>query len=328
MAKKKNSMALFEVISKTRDKNPDSEVIVPEWVRPGYNKQPDEPTAAPEPAPVESPTPEPQAPEQVAPTAPVQQPVEPARLDESPPEPVIQEPLLAAPAAPATVTPPPTVTPVTPEPIAAVSPEPIVTPEPVVAVSPEPMTTASAWQEPVGEDTPQTTNTPKNSGIPIWNTDGERLTLSLNYVSCMVASIGLLLLLAVAFVTGRMTASPAAPVAAKPVVIQRELGKYYMVIETLPGRGAGAQAEAKRIADFCIKNGEPAEVKALNNNVIVWSATPFDTASSEAVSAHARRIQNDLGVKYDKLHASGYKFIQPQKNGKIAPKMYVYQKRR
>ena len=311
-------MALFEVISKTRDKNPDSEVIVPEWVRPGYNKQPDEPTEAQESAPVESTAPEPQTPEPIAsitPIATIQQPIEPAELEAIPPEPVIQEPLLADPVAPQ---------PVIPEPI--VTPEPIVAPEPIVV--PEPMTTTSTWQPHHSEGAPETTNTPKNSDIPMWNTDGERLTLSLNYVSCMVASIGLLLLLAVAFVTGRMTASPATPAAVEPVVIQREFGKYYMVIETLPGRGSGAEAEAKRIADFCIKNGEPAEVKALNNNVIVWSATPFDTAASEAVSAHALRIQNDLGVKYDRMYSSGYKFIQPQKNGRIAPKMYPHQKRR
>jgi hypothetical protein len=151
----------------------------------------------------------------------------------------------------------------------------------------------------------------------------------------MAACLGLLVLLIAAFALGRLTASPEAPtVTPKQTVIKRELGKFYMVIQALPGRDATSMAEAKRIAEFCTANGEPAQVQLIpgrtrgTGHLIVWSAKPFDAQQGVEVRAHALSLQNELGPKYAKRYGSQYKFTQPQRNGTLIPKMYQYTKRR
>ena len=285
MPKKKNSMALFEVISKTRDKNPDSEVVVPGWVKP--NQQDPQAQEPQDTAPQE---PEPQKPE---PQAPVTAP-------KTPEAPQASE--------------------VTQDPEAS---EVTSTPAPAIQT-----TSTRTPRRPIER--------PETPEPPIWSTDGGRLTLSLNYVSCMVASMGLLLLIVGAFVLGYMTASPGATDAqSKQTVVKRVAGKYYMIISKLADESNASRAEANRMAAFCNANGEPAEVKLLprvvNNkvvkgqgNLIVWSATPFDSPSGEDVSAHALSIQGVLGVKYAEKYGSNNKFIQPQKNGRLAPIMFEY----
>lgn len=154
------------------------------------------------------------------------------------------------------------------------------------------------------------------------------MILSLNYVTCLVASMGVLLLIIGAFVTGRMTASNSTPIAGggRQAVVKRQVGKFYMVIETLKGRSPEARAEADRIVKFCGANGEPSEVQLLRENLIVWSLTPFDSKNSEEVTAHALHVQNELGAKYARQYGSKYKFSQPKKNGKLVPVLYPYAK--
>lgn len=72
---------------------------------------------------------------------------------------------------------------------------------------------------PVRQDRPEPTLQPL--GEPMVNTTGGRLTLSLNYVTSVVAALGLVLLLVAAFLLGRMTAGdraakPTATAPAKP----------------------------------------------------------------------------------------------------------------
>ena len=271
MAKKKNAMALFEVISKTRDKNPGSEVTVPNWMKPGHQDQ----------------APQDQAPDVEAPEAQEPAPPEPEAQTQTPASQTeVASPEAEAPNAPA-------------------------------------LPTTSTWEprrSPEG---------PKMSDLPMLSTDGGRLTLSLNYVSCMVVSMGVLLLIIGAFVLGRVTAPDSSPPAGastgKPVV-KRQVGKYYLVIQTLDGRTPEARVEADRIVKFCSANSEPSEVKLLDKNLIVWSLTPFDSAKSEEVIAHALFVQNELGAKYARKFGSKYKFIQPQKNGKLVPVLFPYTK--
>jgi len=333
-------MALFEVISKTRDKNPDSEVLVPGWVKPGKkDQQPPEPEATPQEAgPQEPAAPTPPTPP-AAPTPPPEpEPETVVQEDPAPktavPEPSAPEPKTAddEPAAKKAAPPKtmfseaPTQVPDTPE-----VEEPVKPPKPVglsaYTDSQEPappVVETSTWEAGATDGTPEEIS----DQPPIWSTDGSRLTLSLNYVSCLVASIGLLLVLIASFVLGRMTASPAttASNAAGAVAVRRETGKFYMVVQILPGRGEAAMAEAKRIAKFCIENKEPAEVKLLNNNLIVWSATPFDAKSGEKVIKHALKLHNELGPKYAAKYGSSYRFAQPQRNGQLVPLMYPYTK--
>ena len=267
VAKKKKSVALFEVISKTRDKNPDSEVAVPDWIKPpGQSDQQNQEAQAPD-----------------AQGAAAREPV--------PPEPEAQGPA---------------------------SPDEVAAPE---APSPPTLPTTSTWEP------RRSSEAPKTSDLPVWSTAGGRLTLSLNYVSCLVVSMGVLLLIIGAFVLGRMTASdPAPPGRSGKPVVKRQVGKYYLVIETLAGKTREARAEAERIVKFCNANGEPSQVQLLGDNLIVWSLTPFDSPKKEEVLAHALFVQNELGAKYARKYGSKYKFIQPQKNGKLAPDLYPYTK--
>ena len=268
MAKKKNSMALFEVISKTRDKNPDAEVTVPNWIK-SSSEQPDQETREPD--------------------------VQESAVEEDPPCPE-------------------------PEAQSGASLEEIAPSPPKAPPSPA-LQTTSTWEPHRSDDTPE------KSDLPIWSTAGGRLTLSLNYVSCLVASTGILLLIITAFVLGRITASSVAPpVKTGQSVVKRQVGKYYMVIETLDGKTRQARAEADRIVKFCGENGEPAQVQLLGKNLIVWSLTPFDSPKSEEVRAHALHVQNELGAKYARKYTSKYKFNQPEQNGKLVPIMYPYSK--
>ena len=276
MAKKKNALGLFEVISKNRDRNPDSEVTVPDWVKhPGQSGQ------------------EAQAP-------------------------AVQEPAAGEPASPEAET----ETPAARDEVSASQAQ--AASAPVL-----PTTSTRTPRRPV--------ETPKISDLPIWSTAGGRLTLSLNYVSCLVASMGVLLLIIAAFVLGRATAPDASPPATvKQPVVKRQPGKYYMVIETLADESDAAEAEANQIVKFCGANGEPAQVQLLpkivngkivkgKGKLIVWSLTPFDSKTSEEVNAHARHVQNELGAKYAKTYGSKYSFNQTRK-GKLAPVMFQYKK--
>ncbi|MCP4378813.1 MAG: hypothetical protein GY794_21885 [bacterium] len=301
MAKKKNSMALFEVISKNRDKNPDSEVIVPDWVKPGGQQAP---TGA---QPPEVPAQSPVVPVEVV--APISEPepipvLEPAAEAIPEPEPQSPAPLL--------------------EEVAPTEEIPV-------------LQTTSTWGP------RQTSESPEVSDLPIWSTVGGRLILSLNYVSCLVASTGVLLLILAAFWIGRSTAPDSTPVAQNSKnAIKRIPGKYYMALQIFPDDSDASWAEARRMAAFCNANGdgEQADVQTIyaskrvdgrivrgKKYLIVWSATPFNSQTSEEVTAHALFIQNGLGVKYaQKYRSSKYKFIQPQRSGKLIPKMYIYKK--
>ncbi|MDP6547150.1 MAG: hypothetical protein QGH60_24500, partial [Phycisphaerae bacterium] len=264
------------------DRNPDSEVIVPEWVKhPGQSDQQD---------------PEAQAPDGQ----------EPADQEQADQEPASREPGIE--------------TPPTQDEVA----DPQTPAAPVI-----PTTSTRSPHRPVGAS--------KTSDLPIWSTSAGRLTLSLNYISSLVASMGVLLLIIAAFVLGRMTTPE--PTALRPPteppVLERQVGKYYMVIEMLADESNASRFEADRIVKFCSANDEPSEVQLLpkvvngkivkgKGNLIVWSLTPFDSKKCEEVDAHARHIQNELGVKYAKAHGSKYKFMQTR-NGELDPLMFQHE---
>jgi len=273
VAKKKDSVALFEVISKSRDKKSDSEIAVPGWAKPAA--QGDQPAEAAEAT---------EAVEAVE-TAEATEPVEPVEAAETPEptEPTEQEGYVAE----------------------------VQTPAPVTL-----QTTSTRTPRPAAASTGL-------AGRPMLDTADGRLTVSLNYVSSMVAAVGLLLLMSIAFVLGRMTApAPSPPVEAA----KWQVGQYYLVIETLEGITPKARAEADRIVKFCKANNEPCEVQQLDSNLIVWSMTPFDSPKDELAKAHALKIQNELGSKYQQKYGTKYRFSQ-QKNGVFNPVFFPYKER-
>ena len=170
---------------------------------------------------------------------------------------------------------------------------------------------------------------------PLMTTAGGRLQLSLNYVSCLVIAVGLVLLLAGAFWLGRKTApapqtgegrmkaefragllseNDTAGAGAAKTLPKRIPGKYYIVIESTRGTDAWHLAQAEKIARFCIERNEPAEVRKYpatsrsREQYVAWSLTPFDSPTSEAATQHARGIEK-LGEEFFELHGD-YKFLQ------------------
>jgi len=266
VTKKKDSVALFEVISKSRQKRGDSDLGVPGWIEP------------------------PEAPPQQAEAPPV-----PVRQAEAPPSPARQA--AAIPQAPS---------------------RPV---EPAIGVV------------------------------------GGRLMVSLNYVSCLVIAMGLLVLLVAAFWLGRATGGAARVEPTEAVgtglnegkstgetiaggdtrpppgaeyqettevtrLPKRVSGKYYLVIESIKKNTDAAsrkanRKEAERIIEFCKQKGEPSELRSMKGRFIVWSLTPHDSSGSEAALRHARFIQDNLGKEYFEKYKT-YKFLHT-KNGEFAP---------
>ncbi|MFP4054006.1 MAG: hypothetical protein ACLFV7_09100, partial [Phycisphaerae bacterium] len=91
---------------------------------------------------------------------------------------------------------------------------------------------------------------------------GSKLTLSVSHVALLVAAGGAIVLLAAAFLLGRMTAPAAAPQtpgdATAPT--RRETGRYYLVVEATDSATIGDRKEAEHIAWFLEQQGVEASV--------------------------------------------------------------------
>jgi len=170
--------------------------------------------------------------------------------------------------------------------------------------------------------------------------------LSLNYGSCVVVAVGLVLLLAGAFALGRRTrprgvtdgpadvagtdagATPAGLVGADAVAPaarpQRVSGKYYLIIQNLRGGGEAERKEGERIVAFCAERGEQATVEWFKNPrtgkafLAVWSLTPFQSASGKENTAHAEWIET-IGRKYFEKHRTHSFQQRLSKDGPLQP---------
>ena len=178
----------------------------------------------------------------------------------------------------------------------------------------------------------------------IISTDKGRLRLSLNYISCMVAASGLVVLLLVAFWLGRATAGTGAQTprggiglpagegapqeeAAReqPELPQRTAGMYYMVIQDLKGDDPEKESEAERIAKFSTDNGEPATVNMYYGSILVWSLKPFNKEDTEGTRNHALLVE-EIGKRYFERYRT-YDFRQRrQLEGDLDPLVLPYLK--
>lgn len=178
----------------------------------------------------------------------------------------------------------------------------------------------------------------QGGGEALISTVPGRLRLSLNYVSCMVAAFGLVVLLSLAFWMGRASVgwssqataglagtsdgagrSPAGPAAVVAQAPRRVAGKWYMVIQDLRGAAETNKAEAVRIVSY-LKNefGIPAEVRRYAGRYVVWSFKPFDSRDGQDVRDYAGKIEK-IGQRYFKKYST-YRFSQ-RHNGKLDPWM-------
>jgi len=175
--------------------------------------------------------------------------------------------------------------------------------------------------------------------LPVF-TAGGRLRLSLNYTSCVVVAAALIILLAGAFVLGRLSAAGSAvqgeisisqKVPLRPDVVddvpgqnappKRQDGKYYLVIQALEGAGPQDLTEVRRIAEYCRSHGEPAEVKTFTSprsgkrRYAVWSLTALESDRDEKATKHAEAIEQ-MGKRYFAQYKT-YDFRQRDKNNQF-----------
>ena len=177
--------------------------------------------------------------------------------------------------------------------------------------------------------------------------EGDRMRLTLSYLNWILLGLGLVVLLAVAFLVGRSSVSAPGNLAALPgapapipqgtsargpgagtgqgqppaaVPSRRIAGKYYLVIQG----GLKNKEEGDRIAQFCYENGEPSTVSrySQSNQYFVLSMAPQDSPDSESAVRHAQKIE-DLGKKYFQKHKT-YDFRQRNRENKFQPTFLLH----
>jgi len=167
-------------------------------------------------------------------------------------------------------------------------------------------------------------------GEPTISTARGRLSLSLNYVSCLVAVMALVGLLVLAFWLGRATAGGAE--AGRPRQMggrnmtaaaqsARRPGYYYLVIQDLQGNTEAKKKQADRIVKFCKAHGEPATVNTYKGSIVVWSNVGFASPDEQAALDYARNIER-LGQKYFQEYKT-YDFRQ-RRSGRFDPLFLSY----
>ena len=165
-----------------------------------------------------------------------------------------------------------------------------------------------------------------------------RVTLSLNYVSCAVAGMGLVLLVVLAFMLGRSSVSrpvadepPGAgaraglavgksphrrPRAGRPARIS---GKHYLVIQQFGGRSPGEKADAEAVVAYCeAVRGDLATVMDDGKQYLVLSGKPFDSNRSAEALEYAADV-HALGRRYKADENSKYDFNQMDRQGRLDP---------
>ncbi len=176
---------------------------------------------------------------------------------------------------------------------------------------------------------------------PMVSTADGRLKLSLNYVSCLVAALGLVVLLVLAFWLGHWTGralgadGPQPPAVGQrpqqpsgqpppgdqgPTPAVRVSGKYYPVIQGTQGLTQQRYEDAEKIVQYLARNGLQADVRIWRGTprqYVVWSLSGFDSPQSDEALEFIARVEQ-LGRKY--LAEGGrYGFSQRDRAGRLKP---------
>lgn len=175
---------------------------------------------------------------------------------------------------------------------------------------------------------------------------GKTLDLKLSQMHVILAGVGLLVVLGLAFMAGRMTAggmkseSPVGPITGGNApegsgstdttagtgettkVGNRIVGKYYLVIQGIPGKTPEHYQDAQEIVDFLKENDVRASIHELSQSYIVWSEEPMDRPDDKKALDYVRKIE-DLGDKYKEKAKGKYNFSQ--KGGRDGKPWYIPQ---
>lgn len=218
-----------------------------------------------------------------------------------------------------------------------------------------------------GGPSPAARPAPTGPVEPLLTVVGDRLRLSLNYLSCLVAALGAVVLLVAVFSLGYWSGSSPAPVGPDsppagdgtmsgrtpigrhvvdgqgnpggapapagnggsppaPAAGARVKGKYYMVIQQLlGGMTQESLVEATRIAKFCNDNGHPATVGTFRDRqrYVVWSLKPFDSATGAANTEFALVIEA-LGKRYFREHQPPTYDFRQRRDNQLDPLFVQY----
>ena len=172
----------------------------------------------------------------------------------------------------------------------------------------------------------QAESAPAPDATPGWfEQAGGKVRLTLPTVAWLGVGVGVLALVMVAFLVGRMFPPTLEPILA-PVGSgngtgpetaggasdgagsgKRIAGKYYLVIQGIKDKNEAHYKDAEAIVAFLKANGVPASIHELRSSYIVWSEDPMDKPDDAKALDYAKRIE-DLGKKYKAVGA--YDFNQ------------------
>jgi hypothetical protein len=182
---------------------------------------------------------------------------------------------------------------------------------------------------------------------PLFQVADGRVRISLNYVACATAAMGLIVLLGSAFwLGGRFGPRPTSgspgtgdaladrvayrPAAGEANALPKRIkGKYYLIVDRMPGVADKDQKDANAILDYLTTKGQPAVIVKVRperpgapERFGVLSLTPFEDRESRDALDFARRIE-ELGKQY--VHPPGcnkYTFSQ-SRQGRLDPSWHL-----
>jgi hypothetical protein len=182
------------------------------------------------------------------------------------------------------------------------------------------------------------TFSPASAAEPMLTIADSRVKLSMNYVTCAAAILGMVALLALMYYVGRVSARPGAPLAgdgaggsqtsgrpgggveanSAPPASERVKGKYYLIIDHMQAMTDKDFQDAEAVQEYCRKNNYPCDIVKLGTKCYaVWSLKAFDSPDSREAVDYAKAVE-DLGKKYRPPSGrSAYTFSQHNRAGKL-----------
>jgi len=182
------------------------------------------------------------------------------------------------------------------------------------------------------------------AGEPVFQAEGGRVRISLNYVACGATALGLIVALGFMFYIGRISVRPSRPPATPPdgglinqvpyrppiggadanpgavLSAAREKGKFYLIVDRMPGSSENDKKDAEAIVEYLRTKSKPAVVVQWKDSgaYSVLSMTGFDSSSSPEAADYVKAIE-DLGKNYRPPPPRGRYTFSQHSAGRLTP---------